>query len=210
MPIIDISVPLQSGLVIWPDDRPLVIRRIRTLEQGANVSELCLSSHTGTHVDPPAHFVAAGRTVDELPLDALIGPADVIDCSHVASLITAADLVAARLPPDCRRLLLRTRNSRHWQAHDHTFHTDYVALAADAAHWIAHRGIRLVGIDYLSIAPYERPDQPVHEVLLHAQVVILETINLSDVAPGRYLLHCLPLRIQGGDGAPARAVLATQ
>lgn len=209
MSIIDISIPLQNGLVVWPSDTPLHIERRRTLERdGANVSELCMSLHAGTHVDPSLHFVAGGRPADQLPLDILVGPADVVDLSAVAR-ISAADLQAQSLPADCRRLLLRTRNSHYWAQSDTAFHQDYVGLAEDAARWIVERGIQLVGIDYLSIEPYKMAGHPVHHILLEAQVICLETINLSAVAPGRYQLLCLPLRIAGGDGAPARAVLVS-
>lgn len=207
MSIIDISVPLQNGIVVWPGDVPLSLERRRFLERdGANVSVLNLSLHTGTHVDPPLHFVAGGATVDQLPLDALIGPADVIDLSGL-DLITAADLERQELPADCQRLLLRTRNSEYWARGDTVFHEDYVALSSDAAQWVVDRGLRLVGIDYLSIEPFRLPGHPIHQTLLRAGVVALETINLADVRPGRYQLVCLPLRIAGGDGSPARAVL---
>ncbi len=209
MHIIDISVPLRSGMVVWPGDPPLQVRPLSSLAKGgSNVSQLCLSNHTGTHVDPPLHFIAGGRTADQLPLAVLNGPADVIDLSGVERLITAADLQAARLPADCRRLLLHTRNSLHWERADDSFHEDYVALSADGADWVVQHGIELVGIDYLSIEPYNLPGHPVHHTLLEAGVVVLETINLAGVAAGRYNLSCLPLLLAGGDGAPARAVLS--
>ncbi len=207
MAIIDISVPLHNGVVVWPSDPPFHIERRRTIEKdGANVSDVSLSTHTGTHVDPPIHFVPGGATEDQMSLDVLIGPADVIDLPTV-SRVTAADLERAGVPADCRRLLLRTRNSRYWEAGDMTFHQDYVALDADGAQWIVDRGIGLVGIDYLSIEPYKMPGHPVHKTLLQASVISLETIDLSRVTPGRYQLICLPLLLQGADGGPARAVL---
>ncbi len=208
MAFIDISVPLRSGMVVWPGERPFEMRRVRSLEQdGANVSELCLGSHAGTHVDASAHFVAGGRGVDRLPVDVLNGPADVADLSGVESAISAADLEAAHLPADCQRLLLRTRNSLYWERAADRFHEDYVALSVEAADWVVQRGIRLVGIDYLSIEPYRLPGHPVHRALLGAQVIVLETIDLSRVAAGRYHLSCLPLFIAGADGAPTRAIL---
>lgn len=207
MHLIDISVPLHNGMVVWPGDQPLSLERMRFLERdGANVSRLSLSLHTGTHVDPPAHFVRGGRTVDDLPLDVLVGPADVIDLSGVER-IAAADLEASPIPADCRRLLLRTRNSRYWALRDTAFHPDYVALLPDAAQWVIDRGIQLVGIDYLSIEARGLPGHPVHQALLEAGVIIVETLNLTCAAPGRYQLACVPLRIAGGDGAPARALL---
>lgn len=209
MTIIDISVPLRSSMVVWPGDRPVEVRRAKSLEEhGANISELCLGSHAGTHLDASLHFVAGGRTVDQLPLGVLTGPADVADLSGVESVITPRDLEAAALPADCRRLLLRTRNSLYWERAADVFHEDYVALSADAADWVVRRGIQLVGIDYLSIEPYHSQGHPVHRALLGAQVIIVETIDLSRVAAGRYQLSCLPLLIAGADGAPARAILS--
>ena len=209
MSIIDISVPLSSNLIVWPGDPPVRVEQRRFLEpDGANVSDLCLSLHSGTHVDPPLHFVAGAPAVDRLSLDALVGPAEVADFSTV-DLVTAADLESKGLPTDCRRLLLRTRNSYWWAAGDMAFHRDYVGISLDAARWIVDQGIRLVGIDYLSVEPYKLPGHPVHRALLEAQVIILETIDLSAVTPGRYHLTCLPLLVSGGDGGPARAVLQT-
>lgn len=207
MAIIDISVPLRDTLVVWPSDPAVRVEQRRYIERdGANVSDLCLSLHSGTHVDPPLHFVAAGASVDHLPLDALIGPADVIHLPEV-DVVTAADLEGQALPADCRRLLLRTRNSLWWAAGDTAFHEDYVGLSEDAARWVVDRGLQLVGIDYLSIEPYKMAGHPVHRALLSAGVIALETIDLSRVAPGRYELCCLPLLVVGGDGAPARAIL---
>ena len=208
MSLIDISVPLNNSQVVWPSDPPIHVERKRFLERdGANVSQLSLSLHSGTHVDPPLHFVAGGRPNDQLDLEALVGPADVVAVPS-AGAITAADLRAASIPKDCTRLLLQTRNSAWWAAGDTQFHTDYVALAEDGAQWVVDHGLRLVGIDYLSIEPYKTPGHPIHRALLSAGVAVLETINLAGVVPGRYQLLCLPLLITGGDGAPARAVLA--
>ncbi|MDI7274392.1 MAG: cyclase family protein [Anaerolineae bacterium] len=207
MPIIDISIPLSNSLVVWPSDPPLQVERRRFLERdGANVSQIVAGLHTGTHVDPPLHFIPGGATADQLPLEVLIGPADVVEFL-TEERIGAADLEAKGIPEDCQRLLLRTRNSLYWARGEAVFHPDYVGITTDAAAWIVERRIRLVGIDYLAIEPYKTPGHPVHRALLGAQVVILETIDLSAVTPGRYQLVCLPLRISGGDGAPARAVL---
>jgi len=205
--IIDISVPLHNSQIVWPSDPPIHIERLRSLERdGANVSRLALSLHSGTHVDPPLHFVAGGRASDQLDLQTLIGPADVVDLQSIPGHISAADLEAA-VPGDCTRLLLRTRNSLLWAAGVTHFHEDYVALTAEGAQWVIDRGLRLIGIDYLSIEPYKTPGHPIHRALLGAGIAVLETINLATVAPGRYQLVCLPLLISGGEGAPARAVL---
>lgn len=204
----DISLPLRDGLAGWPGDPPVIIAREASIQSGDPfaVSRLVMGSHTGTHVDAPAHALADGRSVDGLPLEALCGPALLREVPE-RPLVTAADLEALGLPPDCRRLLLKTRNSAEGLLHAPAFRRDYTALDAGAARWIAERGLALVGIDALSIEPYAEEMGPVHRALLAADVVVLEGLDLAGVAPGAYELLCLPLRIAGGDGAPARAVL---
>jgi arylformamidase len=203
----DISLPISESLVTWPGDPPLRITQPAHLERGDDytVSRLEMGAHTGTHVDAPAHFVIGGRGVDELDLDALIGPACVV---HVlaADALTADVLAGLPIPAGTERVLFRTRNSAQWLREAQTFVEDYVAIVEDGARWLVERGIRLVGVDYLSVGAFDRP-APTHEVLLHAGVVVVEGLDLNDIAPGSYDLICLPLRIVGGDGAPARAVL---
>jgi len=164
-----------------------------------------MGSHAGTHVDPPAHFIPGGATVDELPLGVLMGPVWV---THLAGPgpLTAALLEAAAIPLGPTRLIIRTDNSARMDTNP-TFDPDFVALAPDAAAWVLARGIRLVGIDGPSIEPYKSSGEPVHHTLLGAGVIIVENLALAGVAPGAYQLVCLPLRIANGDGAPARAVL---
>ncbi len=200
--IYDISLPISNDLPVWPGDPTVRIVRDDSLPA---VSEITLSSHTGTHVDAPAHFIAGGATVDQLPLDALVGPAWVVYLPGPGP-ITADQLAAADIPDGPIRLLLRTDNSGR-NALVWAFETDFVALAPDAADWLLARGIRLVGIDAPSIEPLITRGDPVHHTLLGAGVVIVENLDLTDVAPGAYRLACLPLRIVGGDGAPARAIL---
>lgn len=169
----------------------------------ANVSLLSLGSHTGTHLDAPAHFLAGGGTLEQVSLDVLMGPALVGELAS-ERLIGRADL--ERLPLDGQtRLLLKTRNSALWALG--RFSRDYVALGLDAVRYLAERGIRLVGIDYLSIEALDAPGHPVHRVLLEAGVVILEGLCLAGVEPGVYELLCLALPVKGIDGAPCRAVL---
>jgi arylformamidase len=200
--IYDISLPISNDLPVWPGDSTVRIVRDDSLPA---VSEITLGSHTGTHVDAPAHFFKDGATVDQLPLDALVGPAWVAYVPGPGP-ITAGQLAAADIPDGPIRLLLRTDNSGRialvW-----AFETDFVALAPDAADWLLARGIRLVGIDAPSVELAIERDGPVHRALLGAGVVIVENLDLTDIAPGGYRLACLPLRIMGGDGAPARAVL---
>ncbi len=207
--IYDLSVPVAPGKIpIWPGDPEPVLARFAKMEDGseANVSQLSACVHLGTHIDAPYHFIPDGATVERLPLETLIGEADVIDFTHLNGHITAAALEAAAIPPQATRLLFKTRNSAWWAAGDPDFHPDYIALTDDAAAYLVARGVRLVGIDYLSIAPYDDPG-PTHRTLLRAGVVIIETLDLSAVPAGRYTLHCLPLKLVGSEGAPARVVL---
>jgi len=205
--VIDISRPLDADTAVWPGDPPVAVEPVARVERGdvASVSRLTLSTHAGTHVDPPAHFVPGGATVDILPLDVLVGPAVVVDLSG-AGPIDAARLAAAGLDDGeaggdgaGRRLLFRTGAADEVP-------TAEGALTPDGAEWLVERGVRLVGADTLSIEPAS-DSYPVHRILLGAGVVIVEGLDLFGVTPGRYRLACLPLRIAGGDGAPARAVL---
>ena len=207
--IIDISVPLRSDMPVWPDSSGFRLYRTQCLESGdeSNVSRLDCDVHAGTHVDAPWHFLENGTTVEQLPLDTLIGPAIVAYLPHVDA-ITAGDLAALSLPDDTARLLLKTRNSTLWERKQ-SFDTDYVGLTTDAAKWIVGRGIGLVGIDYLSIGKYYDGTET-HQILLGAEVVIVEGVNLAAVEPGQYELICLPLKIIGAEGAPARAVLLSK
>lgn len=207
---IDISVAVEAGMPLWPGDPPTEVAPVARVAsgEGANVSRLALGTHSGTHCDPPRHFDDAGRAADELDLDALVGPAWVADLGHVRYSIGASDLAAAGVPAGTARLLLKTRNSHHWARGDAAFDPDFVGVAPDGARWLIERGVRLVGIDYLSIERYDAPpDFPTHRLLLAAGVVIVETLNLAAVAPGSYTLVFLPLKVAGGDGAPGRALL---
>jgi len=207
MRIHDISLPISARLPVWPGDPPVVVSFHQHLERGdgCTLSHLSLSTHAGTHVDAPAHFLAGGTTVDTLALAALIGPALVVDVGPVSA-ITAAVLWDLAIPLQVERLLFRTRNSAKWAAGEERFGEDFVAITEDGAQWLVERKVRLVGVDYLSVAPFAAPE-PTHRVLLAAGVLVVEGLNLHDVVPGDYELVCLPLRLEGTDGAPARAVL---
>lgn len=204
----DLSVPLGEGFPVWPGDPPVVLERflVRGRDGAANASRLCCSVHAGTHVDAPLHVVDGACGADALDLSKLVGRAHVVDLRG-RERIEAGDLDAANLPGDASRLLLRTDNSRLWVRTEHPFMESFVALTASAADWIVERGIELVGIDYHSVQPYSDASPYVHERLLGAGVVVVETLDLRDVEPGSYLLVCLPLKLMGSDGAPARAVL---
>jgi arylformamidase len=203
----DITLTITPQSVVWPGDEPVSIRKTSSIAAGddTNVSEISMSCHTGTHVDAPHHFLNNGITVDDLPLDLLVGRAYVLHLPDI-SMITASALMQADIPPRTRRLLFKTRNSQYWAGGNQKFQTDYVGLSVDAAELLVDRNVKLVGIDYLSIAPYKM-GTPVHSILLDAGVVVIEGLDLSQVSQGRYTLHCLPLKLGGVDGAPARAIL---
>lgn len=203
----DISLTISPQLPTWPGDPSIVLERVEKIENGSNsnVSRLDMGVHTGTHVDAPYHFLPDGKTVEQLNLNMLTGRAYVLYLPEV-DVITAAVLDAAQIPPRTRRVLFKTRNSGYWKDVSAGFHTDFVGLSADGAEYLIKRGVKLVGVDYLSVAPYHH-SRPTHEILLSAGVVILEGLDLSQVSQGRYTLYCLPLKLAGSDGAPARAIL---
>jgi arylformamidase len=205
MRIYDISVPLSPTLACYPGDPSVEVTPVAQLAQGdaANVSRVTLSSHSGTHLDAPRHFFAHGTTVDALDLEILLGPARVCLVTP-APHITADDLRSLELE-GVKRVLFKTTNGALWDLPG--FHPNYVALTASAAQLLVDMGIQLVGIDYLSIDAFERQDFPVHRILLGAHVLILEGLDLRVVPPGDYELIVLPLRLQDGDGAPARVIL---
>ncbi len=210
MMIYDISLTIRPDMPVWPGDPSVSIERRVSIEQGdsANVSYLALGTHTGTHLDPPVHFIPGRKGVDALDLNVLVGPAYVVEFD-VEHGITAADLEAAGLPPDATRLLCKTRNSQGWTENPTQFDPNFVYLSPDAAQWLVDHGYRLVGVDYLSVEQFEMAGQgaPTHHILLDAEVIVVEGLNLAGVPEGRYTLVCLPLKIQAGDGAPCRAVL---
>lgn len=207
--IIDISLGISPEMLTWPGDPGAVVERAKKIEAGdsANVSELRLGSHTGTHVDPPVHFLPGEIGVDKVDLDVFYGPATVADLTDVEGPIGADRLADLDLDEGVERLLLKTSNSELWKQSKVEFPDAYVSLGLDGAEWAVDRGLRLVGIDFLSIEDGGKPDHPVHRTLLSGGAIIVEGLNLGDVEPGEYVLSCLPLKILGGDGAPARAAL---
>lgn len=207
--LLDVSAPLRDGLVHYPDNTPFHRHEQRSVTRGdrSTNSELSLGAHTGTHVDAPAHFLAEGHGVDGLDLEACLGPCWVADLTGVEGAISAADLEAAGVPADVERLLGKTRNSG-W-TDDVEFREDFCAYDASAARWCVDRGLRLVGIDYLSVEPRGSgpAGNPTHKTLLAAGVVVLEGLELAAAEPGAWELIALPLRVVDGDGAPARVLL---
>ena len=208
--IYDVSVPISDLLPVWPGDPRIEIEPFSRISDGqsANVTRLSMSSHTGTHVDAPYHFVEGGTTVDRLSLDLLMGPAFVAEMDGLeGNKIEVYDLASLRLPRSTTRLLLKTSNSSLWEGRLGEFERSYVHLTPQAAEWLVNRGIRLIGVDYLSVEAFDVSDHRVHRTLLEAGTVIIEGLNLSQVPPGPCRLICLPLKIAGGDGAPARVLV---
>jgi arylformamidase len=203
----DITLTISPELVVWPGDSGIELTRVSKLEDGddANVTRMAMSAHTGTHIDAPYHFLPDGGTVENIPIELLTGRVYVL---HVpdADVITADILKNSSIPPRTKRVLFRTRNSEAWSNPGHKFKDKYVAIGSDAAQYLVDRGVKLVGVDYLSVAPYTDVVST-HEILLKAGLVIVEGLDLSEVSQGRYTMYCLPLKLAGSDGAPARAIL---
>jgi arylformamidase len=206
--IYDISLTVTPGMTVWPGDPQVQLERVSKMEEGAssNVSRLSMSVHTGTHVDAPHHFVHGSETVEQLDLDALVGPAQVVEIPREANVIDAELVAGLSLERGAPRLLFKTRNSLIWQRGERAFQKDFVAIDASGAAALVELGIRLVAVDYLSVAPFAE-GAPTHVALLKAGMVLLEGVDLSQVPAGRYTLVCLPLKLGGAEGAPARAVL---
>jgi len=199
MNVHDVSLVMRPGMPTWPGEEGPKITPLRRIAKGdsANVSVVTFSDHTGTHVDPPVHFIEGAGTVDELPVDALVGPCRVIGFER------------AGVPASTERILFKTRNSERWREPARPFDRDFVALDRTAARWCVDRGMKLVGIDYLSIEPQgpEKEGYPTHKTLLGAKIVIIEGLDLGEVRPGEYELACGAIKFEGGDGAPARVFL---
>lgn len=203
---IDISVPLRDGMVAWKGDpRPRISQRL-SMANGdlCNLTMLDMSAHTGTHMDAPRHFLIDGKGMETLPLDAVMGPARVVAIRDSAA-IRRVELETLAIRPG-ERLLFKTCNSgRCWQTRD--FYEDFVYISHEAAEYLVSRGVRTVGVDYLSIGGYSNDLVETHVAILSAGIWVIEGLDLSEVEPGDYELACLPLNVVGADGAPARAVL---
>ena len=206
--IYDISVPLRTGGVVYPGNPPILItpQQAISLGAGANVSRIDFGSHSGTHVDAPKHFFDDAPGVDSLPLDVLIGPARLIAMGDDVKSVGEAELKKHDLA-GVERLLIRTRNSAWLASGSSEFHPDYTFVAPDGAAYLAGLGVKLVGVDYLSVEQFHSGHHRTHRTLLQREIVIVEGLLLSEPPPGDYELYCLPLKLVGLDGAPARAVL---
>jgi arylformamidase len=206
---IDISVPLYTGMVHWPDNPPVRIERMKDIEQGdvCNVSSMSMGVHTGTHVDAPIHFLRGGSGVHLAPFSALMGPARIVEIKDTHA-VTVDELRRHDIQPN-ERLLFKTLNStRCWRTDD--FVEDFVYVSQAAARYLAECRVQTVGVDYLSVGGFTTDGEETHQALLSAGIWIIEGLNLSEVLPGTYELVCLPLKIVDSDGAPARAVLANR
>lgn len=206
--IIDVTLTFSPSLPCWPGDPAPQMERIQDMSRGdeCNVTKINSHVHAGTHVDAPVHFLNSGDGVDQLSLDILIGNVTVVEILD-KNAIDVDDLERMCLPVDTKRLLFKTRNSDLWNDPTHDFVEDFVALTPAAAEWVVSRGIALVGIDYLSIERYREPDNATHHALLGNGVVVVEGLDLRKASPGLYRMICLPMKISGSDGAPARVVL---
>jgi arylformamidase len=206
---LDISVPIHPALPHWPGDPEVRITWRLRMEKGdaVNLSELRLGSHTGTHMDAPLHFLSKAKTLDKMPLDATVGPARVIVIRDPVSIKPAEFKTLAIRRGE--RILFKTRNSIFsWKKRG--FDKNFVYLSSEGAEYLAGRGVRTVGIDYLSIGAYQGESQKTHQILLGAGIWIIEGLNLAKAKPGRYDLVCLPLKVASSEGAPARAILKSK
>lgn len=205
--IFDVTLALANNLPTWPGDAPSRIEHEYSIANGDdfNSSRIQASLHWGTHLDAPYHLNPDGWGIDEIPLELLVGPAKVVELPEVIR-ITAAELKGHHLQ-GVQRLLFKTRNSHFWKERPLRFHPEFTALTADAARYLLRIGVRLIGIDYLSIDLFTAADLPVHRLLYRHNIPAIEGLNLGAVAAGNYQLICLPLKIRGGDGAPARVLL---
>lgn len=206
----DITVPFRTDLPLWPGDPAPSLSLMKSQEGGyrCNVTRLDTGVHFGTHLDAPCHFIEGGKAVEDLDLNLLVGPCYVAEISDVME-ITPDHLEALEIPTDTKRLLLKTDNSALWETPNHPFNEAFAALTADAAQWVVDHDIGLIGIDYLSIQLFADAVSTTHLVLLGAEVIIVEGLDLREIVPGTYNLTCLPMKIAGADGAPVRAILTT-
>lgn len=203
---IDVTVPIRNGMVRWPEHPPVVIKRRLSIDDGNdfNISTVSMSTHTGTHVDAPVHFIRGGKGLDEIPLECLIGPARVIEISDPVS-IKPRELEQYNIERGDRVLFKTVNSALLWPEME--FLESYVHLTTESALYLADQGVLTVGVDYLSVAAVGEEAVPTHVALLERDILIIEGLYLADVQQGDYDLICLPLPLEGSDGAPARVIL---
>jgi len=205
--IYDVTVPITNTMPVWPGDPPVQLlsksHESRDKTHVVTVTAITMASHTGTHIDAPFHMIQGGKRLNEFLLDILVGKARVLEIPALRS-IGRAELEGVNWD-GVERVLLKTQNSAHWR--DGKFYEEFVYLEPDGAEFLVQRGVRLVGIDYLSIDKFQSPSHPTHFALLKKNILILEALNLKGVTPGEYTMYALPLNLQDADGAPARVIL---
>ena len=211
MKIYDISVPITPDMPVWPGDPAVDLQQVSVIASGdsANISHLSMSVHTGTHIDAPKHFIDNGNTIGQIPLEKLVGEVLVMQIDDSVNVISALVLKShpgIDLLEDAQKVLFRTLNSSLWRQSPNEFRQDYIGIDASGAEFLAGLRLDLIGIDYLSIAPYDETLAP-HQILLAEDIVLLEGLDLSKVQAGIFELYCLPLKIPGCEGAPARVIL---
>lgn len=207
MKLYDISLPISNNLTVWPGDSAISVTATMSILKGdnCNLTKIEMGTHVGTHIDAPSHFIKDGATIDAIPIETFIGPCLVVEHDS-ESLIGKKDFQKCNLDGQSR-ILIKTRNSEQWAKKTTSFDTNYIALGIEAAQYLIERNIRLVGIDYLSIEAFQSDGSQVHKLLLKNNVTILEGLNLSGIKAGIYELLCMPLNLQGCDGAPVRVLL---
>ena len=206
---IDVSLTLKSNMVHWPGDPPFSIERVREMDRGdtVNLSKITMGAHSGTHVDAPVHFIKGAKGVDRLLFDLLIGPARIIEIADTDT-IKEKELAGHGIKKG-ERILLRTRNSIKKILYSDTFSEDFVYMEKGAAEFLVTRGIKTLGVDYLSVGGYKKNGSDVHRTLLNAEILVIEGLDLTEALPGDYNMICLPMKILGSDGAPARVIVKT-
>jgi arylformamidase len=211
MKIYDVSLLISKDLPIWPGDPGISMTLASSLNHGddANVTRLEMGVHTGTHIDAPIHFEPEGMSIDELSMDTLIGSCRVFDLSGIVENI-GPDILKSLDFNGATRVLFKTRNSAWWASEETKFQKDFVYITEGGAKFMIDNGVKLVGIDYLSVEKFGSSDYSTHHLLLGNQVVIVEGLNLSGISSGEYELIALPLRLKGSDGSPARVILKEQ
>lgn len=205
MKIIDISVPLSANIPIWPGSHGFSQIQTNSISNGcqSNMTVIDMDIHVGTHIDAPFHFLIDGKTIDKIPLNELCGDAFVLDARD-EKIISEMVLIGGNIPQNTKRLLIKTNNGYWWK--QKSFNQSYVGLSANGAQWLVDYGIKLIGIDYLSVANFDEI-QIVHEILLKKDIIIVEGLDLTEPIQGIYEFSCLPLKMVNADGAPARATL---
>ncbi|AFM26470.1 cyclase family protein [Desulfomonile tiedjei] len=205
MPLYDATLALHEKMAIFPGDPPFKMTPLfqTTMGDKFNLSTITMGTHTGTHVDPPAHYLNWGYTVDEIPLETLIGPGKILDLTGHPEL--NRDVLHSCDLKGVARVFFKTDNSRKLLEPD--FHENYVSLTKDGASYLSESGIRMVGTDYFSIETYHSSAAEVHHILLQAGILVVESLNLGHIPAGPCTIYCLPLKILGADGAPARVLI---